>query len=270
MRPVVLLLAVAALAAADASLGGEPLRDASPGPSSRGSSPGAITQGVPLGEIRARAGRGEITAAELRSWIARSTGDVATELRGLLDDIERRAFVDSLAAMARAQRASEARPAPAVNLRPDYLEVYLLGVSHHMDVPEGRSFNETNPGLGIGYSRHYHDLVAADMRAWCYGGWSALALAYEDSYSRLATGAAIGGQAGLGSRESWFLEGSLYGGFLRGSGWEGPVVLPILGVGYRWVAIQGAYIPSINSRENDPDSRVSAVGAWLRISIPLR
>ena len=120
---------------------------------------------------------------------------------------------------------------------------YALGLSYHTDRTAG--YREQNPGAGLGLS--------LDLGA----GWEAtgLALAYRDSVGNRGSAAGIGARYTVGPRDGIHATAAAVAGYLDGSGYAGPVCMPIIGTGYGPVTVEATY---------NPDRETAA--AWLRIA----
>ncbi|MHA6837755.1 hypothetical protein [Ralstonia pseudosolanacearum] len=134
-----------------------------------------------------------------------------------------------------------ALPAHAVDT-----SVLVYGGSYHFD-GKGRheskyDLNERNPGVGLEFSQD---------------GWLAGAGMYRDSYREQAHMAYVGYRWTLGDTQGWHANAAVKVGYLRGSGYDGPVALPTVGVGYGPVSLEATVAPrKVNSG--------GVVAFWLR------
>lgn len=120
-----------------------------------------------------------------------------------------------------------ALPAHAVDT-----SVLVYGGSYHFD-GHGRhesryDLNERNPGLGLEFEQ---------------SGWLAGAGTYKDSYRQQARMAYVGYRWTFGDTQGWHANVALKAGYLRGSGFDGPVALPTVGVGYGPVSLEATVVP---------------------------
>lgn len=113
----------------------------------------------------------------------------------------------------------------------------VLGKSFHFG-GNTSGLNGTNPGLGIEYS-----WSAPDRVSYFVGG-----LTYYDSYRKQAYAGYAGVRYTLPLGGPWSVSASLRAGYINGSGFNGPMVLPTIGIGYRNVSLEVMYIPKVNNR----------------------
>jgi hypothetical protein len=134
--------------------------------------------------------------------------------------------------------------ATEADLSPLSADVYLLGVSHHTH----GEFREVNPGLGFGISSQANDHLDV----------VAVGVTYKDSYNQRAVAVMAGARLVAGDRRGLHVSAAAMVGTLQGSGWNGPAVIPVFAAGYGFASLEAAPLD------------VDAIGAWLRVSIPLR
>ena len=123
-------------------------------------------------------------------------------------------------------------------------DVYALGVAYHARAADAGA-HDLDPGAGLG--------VSVALAPWLDA--TGLALAYEDSVRRHARAVGVGLRAIAGDRHGFNLTGALLAGRLRGSGYDGDVILPVVGVGYDRMHVEGTYNPGM-----------ATAAAWLRVS----
>ena len=128
-----------------------------------------------------------------------------------------------------------------------HAELVVLGKSFHF----GQSgphydYNGFNPGLGIEY-RWDNGLFVGGMT-------------YYDSFRKQAFAAYGGYQYTIPVTGNWSVFGALRAGYIHGSGFNGPMAMPSVGVTYKRVSIEATYIPKVNARTTN------VVGVFARWS----
>lgn len=114
-------------------------------------------------------------------------------------------------------------------------DMLVFGKSWHHGKQSQYFYNEVNPGLGLEWRR------SADSR-WIVGGF-----ALEDSRKNIG-GAVYGGwRYTYPLTGHWRLEATLRAGWLKDGAYNGPAVLPTIGVGYKRLTIEATYMPSFGS-----------------------
>ncbi|QMV32524.1 hypothetical protein KMB83_gp04 [Ralstonia phage Anchaing] len=93
----------------------------------------------------------------------------------------------------------------------------------------GYNLNEQNPGLGLEFEQ---------------GGWLVGAGTYRDSFREQARMAYVGYRFTFGNPQGFHANVALKGGYMRGSGYDGLVALPTLGIGYRAFSLEATAFPS--------------------------
>ena len=140
-------------------------------------------------------------------------------------------------------------------------ELYVYGMSYHSN--REYDFNETNPGLGLGfYSRE-------DASSnWYMTGQASV---YYDSYSNYAKTVTAGPRYVFGDKDKWHVDGTLQIGFIK-TGVENKqlhqCLLPSVSVGYSRYNVHVIYIPK--GEDSDPsekDDSSSVIAAFLRIRL---
>ncbi len=126
-------------------------------------------------------------------------------------------------------------------------DIYLLGVSRHTQGDYQGDYREVNPGLGFGISKQIRDHVDGVVAG----------VTYKDSYNLRAVAIMAGARLIAGDRDGMHASFALMAGTLQGSGHNGLAAIPVLACGYGPVSLEAAMM--------GPE----AIGAWLRISIPL-
>jgi hypothetical protein len=136
-----------------------------------------------------------------------------------------------------------------------HFEMVLMGKSWHFGykVPAntptmhywGPNYNNYNPGIGIEYR-------------WP-SGFFVGAITYYDSFRKQAISAYGGYQYTHRVSEDWSVFAALRAGYLHGSGINGPVALPSVGVQYKKVSIELEYIPKVRS---DGVNVIGVFGRW--------
>jgi len=146
----------------------------------------------------------------------------------------------------------------------DTIDLYVFGASYHPGHAD--DFEQLNPGLGIGLSR-------VRVGASWSPGIECLAAAYRDSFGELGVVVAAGPKIVVGSLDRLHGEISVPLGWLRGSAWDGFVILPHAGIGWGPWMLEGIYVPKQDDGENmHPHGHpgypmTSALGAWVKYSI---
>jgi len=124
--------------------------------------------------------------------------------------------------------------------------VLLYGAAYHFDghMKHERQYklNEANPGIGLEVESN---------------GWLAGAGVYEDSFYKWAKMAYAGYRYTIGDAKQWHANIALKAGYLNGSGYNGFVALPTLGVGYGHVSLEATAFPS-------KVRKGGVIAAWLR------
>lgn len=105
-------------------------------------------------------------------------------------------------------------------------DLLLFGKSFHYG--NDTKYNEVNPGIGL----EYH-----------WDNWFIGALTYKDSYSKQAYSAYGGYRYPWKLNEDWALIASLRVGYLHGSGFNGPVAFPSIGLQYKSVTLETLIVP---------------------------
>ena len=109
----------------------------------------------------------------------------------------------------------------------------VLGHSYHFG-GNTHGLNGNNPGVGLEYSS---------------GPWFGGGLTYYDSYRKQAYAAYLGYRYSIPVAGQWSAFVSARVGYLNGSGFHGPMVLPTAGFQYgKHAAIELMYIPKVNAR----------------------
>lgn len=124
--------------------------------------------------------------------------------------------------------------------------VLLFGKSQHFET-QGQHYNQANYGAGAEWS--------PDGSGWVVGGFL-----LKDSLSHLG-GAAYGGyrvRCEIGG--GFHIEATLRAGYLSDANYMGPAALPSIGIGYKNVTVEAAYIPKIGA------NKVPVAVVWARIN----
>lgn len=139
------------------------------------------------------------------------------------------------------------------------LEAAVFGTSYHSN--RSVSWNEQNWGGGLGV--RYSDLDHLGVR--CSVG------SYRDSYNETAVYALFGPELVLGDVRGLHATTELDVGYLKGSGQNGPAVIPILGVGYDrvTVCVLAARAQGSPMEDATPQERASTnvIAAFLRVRL---
>lgn len=129
-----------------------------------------------------------------------------------------------------------------------HAETSLLVLGHSWHFGSGsEGMNADNYGIGVEYGN---------------GSWFGGALTYRDSFRETAY-AAYGGYRYAFTSMGW--HGitpvvAVRAGYIHGSGFNGPMVLPTIGLQYKRVAIEAMFIPKVNART------VNVIGVFARIN----
>ena len=113
----------------------------------------------------------------------------------------------------------------------------VLGKSFHFG-GNTSGLNGTNPGIGAEYAWGPTNGLS----------WFSGALTYYDSYRHQAYAGYAGVRYSLPLVGGTSAFASLRAGYINGSGFHGPMVLPTVGIQYRNVALEVMYIPKVNNR----------------------
>lgn len=122
----------------------------------------------------------------------------------------------------------------------------LYGTSYHFNgalKPTAYHYNQANYGLGIEYSD---------------AGWLVGAGTYLDSYNEQGYMLYGGYRWVFGNPREWHTSVAIKAGYLNGSGFHGPVALPVLGVGYNHVNLELSGAPAAGHGKD------SVLMMWLR------
>lgn len=122
-------------------------------------------------------------------------------------------------------------------------DLLLFGKSFHFG--NDHKYNEVNPGIGL----EYH-----------WDNWFIGALTYKDSYYKQAYSAYGGYRLPWKLNEDWSVFASIRAGYLHGSGFNGPVAFPTIGVQYKSAALEAMFIPKTCS------TCAGVFGLFLRFS----
>jgi hypothetical protein len=126
--------------------------------------------------------------------------------------------------------------------RADGPSLIVLGKSFHFG-GNTNGLNGSNPGLGIEYAK---------------GPWFVGGLTYYDSYRKQAASAYVGYRYTFFTEGEWRAFASLRGGYIHGSGFNGPMVLPTVGITYKHASLEVMYIPKVSN------STVNVIGLFGR------
>lgn len=143
-------------------------------------------------------------------------------------------------------------------------DILVFGASHHLhDKPSGE-WNEFNYGLGAEYSFGKPETgpAGADHHVWQRAGgrWIAGAFYVRDSCNRNA-GAIYGGYRYVWPLSTnWRAEATIRAGWLKDCEYSGPAALPSLGLGYKALTVESAFIPRVHKGGS------AAFVVWARIS----
>ena len=153
--------------------------------------------------------------------------------------------------------AADLPPSPVKN--PVSLELDLFGKSYHTN--RNYDWNETNPGAGIGIA--YADSENADLFA-SFGS-------YKDSYSKQAFYGYVGLRGVFGDRDGLHFTAAIAGGYLNGSGGNGPSIIPIISIGYYIADICAVADPFVNDSTKYSHGEKTAtskmIAAFLKIRV---
>lgn len=125
-----------------------------------------------------------------------------------------------------------------------HFEVLIMGKSFHIFNDTGYHFNDLNPGIGVEYR-------------WP-NNWYVGALTYHDSYKKQAYAAYVGYQLTWDVSSNWKLFAAARAGYINGSGFNGPGILPSVGVTYKRLTLEAEIIPKIKSNQS------AAIGLFAR------
>jgi len=140
---------------------------------------------------------------------------------------------------------------------------YLLGTSVHLrGTKHADGFNAANYGLGLGSTAWWH-------RDGYSVGLTGLILSYEDSYYQHALGGGIGPAILFGATNSAHITAALPIGYLDGSGYCGPMAMPLVAVGYGPIDVCATIAPPLGWATDDDTDKYTAIGIFLRFSIDL-
>lgn len=145
----------------------------------------------------------------------------------------------ALLAFAVGYHRAEAQEAP-------HVELLIMGKSFHVFNDTGYHFNDLNPGIGVEYRY---------PQGFFFG-----ALTYKDSYSKQAYAAYVGYQLTAHVSSNWSVFAAARAGYINGSGFNGPGILPSVGVTYKRLSIEAEIIPKIRSNQS------AAIGLFARWS----
>ncbi|WP_408588438.1 hypothetical protein [Paraburkholderia bannensis] len=121
-------------------------------------------------------------------------------------------------------------------------DLLLMGKSWHFghDVPPGQAgygVNQYNWGVGLEYRFD---------GTW----WFAGALTYRDTFRQQAYAVYGGYQATIKLSTSVSAFAAVRAGYLNGSGWHGPGILPSIGLTYSRASLEATYIPPARNGYN--------------------
>lgn len=136
-------------------------------------------------------------------------------------------------------------------------DLIIMGHSWH--------FGHTAPRYGSAYSPNdWNWGGGAEYRvpAW-HGQWLAGGLAYRDSFRQQAYAVYGGYQFTQPITTNLAFTATARAGYLNGSGWHGPAVIPSIGLQYKRVAIEATFLPKTGNGWN-------AVGVFARLTFPLK
>ncbi len=121
-------------------------------------------------------------------------------------------------------------------------EIFIFGKSYHSN--RDVDWNETNPGLGLGLS----GTVSKNF------DMAIMAGAYKDSYGETAKFAVAGPRYYFyGDRDAFNMNVGLHIGYLHGSGINGVMAIPVIGIGYDRVTL--CFTGVINNNSENTGSR---------------
>lgn len=124
------------------------------------------------------------------------------------------------------------------------IDAVVLGKSWHFGSETSYSYNGVNPGIGLEYRLD--------------NGFFVGALTYRDSYRQQAYAAYAGYQYTQHVSGPWSVFAAVRAGYLHGSGFNGPMLMPTVGVQYERLSIELEYIPKIGR------GRVNEIGIFGR------
>lgn len=135
----------------------------------------------------------------------------------------------------------------------DEVDAIVMGHSWHFGHQHRQYYNDYSPndwnwGGGLEYR---HD-------GWLIGG-----LQYRDSFRKHAYTFYGGYQYTVPITTNLAFTATARAGYLNGSGWHGPAIIPSIGFQYKRVGIEATYLPKTGNGWN-------AVGVFLRFSFPLK
>lgn len=127
-----------------------------------------------------------------------------------------------------------------------HVEGVVLGKSWHFGAPaQHYDYNEFNPGVGIEYR-------------WD-NGWFVGGMTYYDSFRKQAIAAYGGYQYTMHVKGDWSVFAALRAGYLHGSGINGPMAMPSVGVTYKRVSIETTFVPKVSQ---DTTNVIAVFARW--------
>lgn len=124
-------------------------------------------------------------------------------------------------------------------------EGVVLGKSFHFGSSGSHyNYNETNPGIGLEYRWENGFFV---------GG-----MTYYDSFRKQAIAAYGGYQYTMHISGDWSAFAAVRAGYLHGSGINGPMAMPSIGVTYKRLSIETTFVPKVSH------DTVSVIGIFAR------
>lgn len=127
-----------------------------------------------------------------------------------------------------------------------HVEGVVLGKSWHFGAPaQHYDYNEFNPGVGIEYR-------------WD-NGWFVGGMTYYDSFRKEAIAAYGGYQYTMHVKGNWSVFAAVRAGYMHGSGINGPMAMPSVGVTYKRVSIETTFVPKVSQ---DTTNVIAVFARW--------
>jgi hypothetical protein len=136
--------------------------------------------------------------------------------------------------------------AEKVQAQENHWEAVVLGKSFHFGQAEPHyDYNQTNPGIGIEYR-------------WT-NGFFVGGMTYYDSFRKQAYAAYGGYQYTIPVTGNWSVFGAVRAGYLNGSGMNGPMAMPSVGVTYKRFSIETTFVPKVS---HDTTNVIALFARW--------
>ena len=127
-----------------------------------------------------------------------------------------------------------------------HFEAVLLGKSFHFGQSEPHyDYNGVNPGLGVEYRWDNGFFV---------GG-----MTYYDSFRKQAVAGYGGYQYTVPVTGNWAVFGAVRAGYLHGSGINGLMAMPSVGVTYKRLSIETTFVPKVS---HDTTNVIAIFARW--------